>query len=89
MDHAKLENYGRSAFLNADIETVLLPKISACLKNFIKNQNILIIDENVFEVKYIQRVIKFLRKNEESFCKLSELFNDKFSFFFYWPEKTV
>lgn len=81
MDQSSLHNYGCMAFRNANFETEILPKISHYLKMHFSENKIKIIDE-ALEPKYIKKVVEFLYSNEESFCKLSDLFRGNFKFFF-------
>lgn len=82
MDQTVLDNYGRLAFQKASSSATLLP----CIQTYLLSQTDSYIDPNLIsDSSYINRVINFLKRNEEAFSKLSDLANGDFRFFFSRP----
>uniref|UniRef100_A0A0N5BXP1 Nondiscriminating glutamyl-tRNA synthetase EARS2, mitochondrial n=1 Tax=Strongyloides papillosus TaxID=174720 RepID=A0A0N5BXP1_STREA len=70
LDNDSLENYGKLSFKEADFDNQLYPEIINRLKKNIDKE-------------YVEKVVDFLKKNEEGFSKLSLLDKDApFGFFF-------
>lgn len=78
MDPTILDKYGRLAFQAADFKTILLPNIIGHLERSFLND----FDVELFNSEYVNKVVTFLKRNEEKFSKISDLIKGDFRFFF-------
>lgn len=82
MDNTVLNKYGSLAFRNVGVKEILLPELQKYLcKSQMDTSFDLIHDES-----YIEKIINFLRLNEESFACFSQLTDGDFKFFFSIPQ---
>ncbi|KJH49055.1 glutamate--tRNA ligase, partial [Dictyocaulus viviparus] len=78
IDQDCLERYGRKAFQTADINSKILPIIKKRIKCDLPSVE-------VPSDEYLQKVVEFLRTNEENFAFLSSLTTGDFQWFFTRP----
>ncbi|KAL7078234.1 hypothetical protein ACQ4LE_001868 [Meloidogyne hapla] len=87
LDLKELDRYGRMAFQNADFEKDLIPSIKQQF-SLLQEINKTSINPQLLNSNYFNKIISFLRLNEETFCKMSDITTGDFRFFFMIPNSS-